>query len=724
MTNAGSSTDRRAQHVALAGFFLQLAAFLTLLGVANWSGSGAFMAATRLAAAGLPIWFVLWLMFKQITRVATEALESEELRKARAAGADTSLFEVDDEDLLLEHNRLRGMIRWMLPTVTVILAIYLIGGQFFGWGWRLGEAFGDQGVAIAKQSPTVLMGFAVFACFICYLFARYTVALARLPQWRLLHAGAVFLAATALVCLVLAAAMTLSWMAFGWAQPLAAYVIRIAMFVLGIELAVNLILDQYRPRVPGTVPRPAFDSRLAGLVTEPGGLARSIAEAINYQFGFEVSTTWFYRLLQRWFLPLVVIMLAIVFAMSSIVVVDAGEQVIIERFGKPIAEPTLLRGPGVHFKYPYPVDIVYRAPVEQLQEIAIGETEATGEDAEQEAHNEKAIVWAEQHKWIPELMLLVASPELVDLTAEGSSTVATAAPSPSLSDIEADEARASKGVAVGLLMFGVTIQYRIDDLEAYLYNNDDPVKLLEVIAYQALSDYAAQRDIDELMGPARSEFNEGLRALIQERLDEHDVGLQIVFAGTSSLHPPAKDEVATKFLAAISAETRMGAYIHAARGAARKILTAAAGTEERALELDAAFKVWQELGSDPNADPEAKARAKEAVETLMLGDPERGVAPMSGKAAALIADARAEASQRISIAAAKSKMFSAEVAAYLASPTLYRVRKQLEVYRDLDFVRKYLLVGNLDNVIIVYDTGEEAGLDQILQQGVEDRQGK
>jgi len=695
-----------------------LAVFGCLLGVALWAQSDALLAGARFAAAGLPIWFVLWLLFKQIRRVAAEALETEELRQARAGGAGTAIFELDEESLLLEENRLRWMIRWVLPVVTILVAVYLLGGQFVGWRWTLAGAFGTAGVRSAEQ-PTLMMWLAVACCFLCFLFGRYTVALARLPQWHLLHAGAGLAAGTALVCLGLALALGLAT-TMSWAEALVAYAIRVAMFVLGLEFAVNLILDQYRPRAAGVVPRPAFDSRLAGLITEPGEIARSIAEAVNYQFGFEVSKTWFYRLLQRWFLPLVVLMLLAIFVLSSIVVVNAGEQAVVERFGRPwraaegVGSRVRLLSPGLHLKWPYPIDVVHRSPVEQIQEVTVGELEGDAAEAEKAQREKRPIVWAETHQFVPEMMVLVASPQLVELTEEVRGEPAEG---------ERVAPEAAESVAVGLLMFGVKIHFRVRDLEAYLYNYQKPEKLLEEIAYQAVSDLAAQEDVDDVMGAGRARFDATLRERIQSRLDAHKCGLEVIFAGTGSLHPPAKEGVAEAFLSVISAETRMGANINAARGDAQRMLTEVAGTEERARRLDTAIERWQRLTSDASADADQAAQARRTVDALLLGDPAQGIAPMSGKAAALIADARARTSRQVADAAVKTLLFKAQVAAYNASRTLFEVRKQLEVFEGLDTVRKILFVGQVDDVIIEYDTGEQLGLDQILSEGVRERTG-
>ncbi len=77
------------------------------------------------------------------------------------------------------------------------------------------------------------------------------------------------------------------------------------MILLGLEIALNLVMDIYRPRLNGQYSRSAFDSRLLGIINEPGGILRSAADALDYQFGFQVSQTWFYKLLEQAIIPLI-----------------------------------------------------------------------------------------------------------------------------------------------------------------------------------------------------------------------------------------------------------------------------------------------------------------------------------------------------------------------------------------------------------------------------------
>ncbi|MEK6675657.1 MAG: SPFH domain-containing protein [Planctomycetota bacterium] len=693
-----TGSDRRAKNVAIVGCILQLAAFGTVLGVGIWSESHAVLAVARFMLVGIPTWFILFLVFKQARRVSVESLETTELKRAREAGAGSALFELDDEALLLERNRLRWMVRWMLPATTVLLALYLLLGQFSFWGWTLGTAF-DKGGLRLTQSPTLVMWFVIATGFLCFLYARYSIALSRMPGWGLLRAGATSMAGNALACVGLAVALMVSTSA-DWAQPLLAYVVRVAMVVLGLEFAGNFVLDFYRPRTSDQLPRPSFDSRLLGLIGEPGGIAKSIADAINYQFGFEVSSTWFYQLLQRWLGPILLVTVLIVLAMTSVVIVDASEEAVVERFGRPVAVGSGRLKAGLHLKWPFPIDIVRRAPIHRIGELVIGE--ATEDDKE---HADRAIIWTEAHEYLPELMLLVASPKLAALSADDR---------PSL-----HSAGVGKSVAVSLLMVSVPIEYRIKDLDQFLYQHGDPLKLLEAVAYQYLSNYAAGVDIDQLMGPGREVLNRELAPLIQKRLDELGVGIEILFAGIRAAHPPSSEKVAEAFQGVVSAEILKSATIEAAEGVAQRKLTAAAGTEARAKNLDEAIQARDELERNPKADAQARSEAEERVNDLLLGNPAKGIPPMSGAAAAIIAGARADASDWISREAAKARAFQTEVTAYTAAPKLYMARKVLDLYRDLDSVRKYVIVGDPAKVLIEYDTVEQSGLDRVLSEGLD-----
>ncbi len=708
MTETEGSPDRRAQHVALLGGSMQLIAFGALWALSGWAdGSHLLAVLSRFMLVGVPIWLVLYLMLNQIRRVRAESLETAELRRAQAEGTSQAIFDLDDESLLIEQRRLFWMVRWLLPAVTIIASVLLVVGHFLFWPLSLEQAF-DETVLQKTAQPTMMMWFITGIGFLCFLYARYALAVARLPQWGLIRAGALCMVGSAMACVLVAVAL-MSTATIEWAEGATTYLIGIVLFVLGLEFAINFVLDRYRPRTPGEVPHPSFDSRLLGMIAEPGGFAKSIADAMNYQFGFQVSSTWFYQLLQRWLFPIVVVAFGVTLAMTCVVFVDADEQVVVEHFGQRGEGSRGILSPGLHFKWPYPVDVVYRSPVKRVREIVIGEAEEEEDEhghahGHAHGHDEGAVLWTEAHEFVPELMLLVASPKS-STEQERVQRTATVAAADGMGE----------SVAVSLMMVSIPIEYRIKNIRQYQNRYEDPEKVMQSVAYQYLTDYAAGVDIDQLIGPGREAINNELQGRIQERLDALDLGIEVVFAGIRDAHPPAKSKVAAAFQSAISAQTRMAATINAARGRARKILTDAAGTEARAIALDDAIKARDR---QERSTPEY-AEAGHRVAELLNGNAETGIAPISGQAAATLAAARGAASERISREAAKAFTFGTQLAAFRAAPELYRQRKKLEVYSAMGDIRKYLIVGNPANVMIEYDVAREAGMDQVLSEGVE-----
>jgi len=686
----------------VVGFCLQLLAFTILLGTSIWSESSAIRAGAYLAFVGLPIWVALFLTLKQIRRVRDEEFETAELLRARDPAAESALFEDAGEELAIEKNRIKWMVKYLLPSVTILLSLAILLHHFLGWNWTVSEAFDPQKVTRTSDS-TIMAVFVVFVGLACFWFARYSLALAKMPEWRLLHAGAVCMVANALACIVLVIALMAS-SAIEWLEPLATVVIRLALLVIGIELAINFILDFYRPRSPGYIARPSFDSRLLGLVGEPGGIAKSIADAINYQFGFEVSKTWFYQFLQRWMLPLIVVTAILVLALTSLVVINPNEEAMVLRFGKPLDGPPTL-SPGIHWKLPYPIDIVYRAPATSISEIVVGEASLDTTQSE-----DRAILWTKTHKYVPELMILVASPDPEQNTGD---EVESASP-------RQDSTDSGKSVAVSLIMVSIPIEYRIKDITKYLFGYDRPEKVMEDVVYQLVSDFAAGVDLDELIGPGRERFNKELHEKFQSRMDELSLGIELVFVGIRGAHPPPKDKVAATFQAVVSAEISRGTTVNTAVGLAHKTLTATAGSVELAVLLDEAILKRDALESAPDTDPQALLEARRRVDELLTDEPPPGILPLGGEAAAIIAEAQALRNREISSAIAKTLTFGAEVSAWQASEELYTARKRLGIFNQLQLVRKYLIVGDPSSVIVEYEDRAEAGLDRVLREGLED----
>jgi len=704
-TESDTSKDHRAQIAALVGLAIQTLMFVVLLivGIRSEFDSPAIQSEAIHLQFGIYIWLVLVLLYTQRRRAGVEGLETEQLKRTREAAQDTGIFDLEDDVMLVQRRRLNAMYRWFLPGAALVLALGHI--LWAGWWYVTALPIKDESWTACKN-PQFALPFLVGAAFFCFLYSRYVSGMARNSEWRLLRSASSYMAGNAFLSLVAVVGMALLIYEVPYAEAVVTYIIRLGTLILGIEFLLNYVMDFYRPRVPGEAHRPAFDSRLLGLISEPGGIARSIQEAINYQFGFEVSGTWFYQLLKRSLLPLVLFAVLVLIALSGIDIVDADEQAFVERFGRVVQPRDAPLEPGLHLKCPWPVDSVQRERVGQVRRMIVGEAKKVKEDEHGEQEPD-AVLWTEKHDYLPELMLLVATPRLTNLDEE----TARRTEQPDEEDVSPSEGRS---VAVSLIMASVELEYRISDLYKYLYAYVDVESVMQNVAYQVLADHAAGIDVTSFMGPKREQISRELRTLLQQRFNELglDLGVDLTFVGLQNAHPPTEDEVAKTFQDVIAAKSRKEATIQAATGEAERMLTQIAGSWQRAMELDEAIREMDRLSEDPDANAEALVAARARVDELMLGNAVRNIPPMSGNAAAEIADARAEVSRRVSEAESKQRVFQNELIAYQATPRLYKMRRYLEVLQDsLQSVRKILNTTQNTELVVIIQTEKKSEFD-------------
>ncbi|MCH7891964.1 MAG: polymer-forming cytoskeletal protein [Gemmatimonadetes bacterium] len=117
-----------------------------------------------------------------------------------------------------------------------------------------------------------------------------------------------------------------------------AYAIPVCMFIMAAEIIFNFVLNLYRPRVADEVPRPAFDSRVLSLLSAPDSIVKSINEAVNYQFGFDVTSSWGYQLLLRSFFWLLAFGAGVLVLLNTMVVVEPHQQAVRLRGGEIVGD--------------------------------------------------------------------------------------------------------------------------------------------------------------------------------------------------------------------------------------------------------------------------------------------------------------------------------------------------------------------------------------------------
>jgi membrane protease subunit HflK len=604
----------RGRNAALAGLALQLVATAAAFGLGYAVGATAMFQLGWYLLGGVPLWFVTLLVFRQHELAALEKLDLEELRREkRASGGGEAIF--DEEGgaglgFMVAEARLRWMERWLIPAFGLVSVAYLVG---FGlWRWTALE-FGirELGWPAMSNVPLAMVALAALMLFL-FLFARYASGMGRVPEWQLLRGCGSFMLgnAVAAMALIVCLGVHLYTEAASWEHVLA-YVIPVAMVLLGAETFLNFVLDIYRPRTPGAVPRACFDSRILGLISEPGGIARTLAEAINYQFGFEVSQTWLYQLLQRAALPLIAVGALSLWLLSSVIVVQPHEMAIVERFGRQLNAEAPYE-PGLHWKLPWPIDRTQKYNTGQLYQIYIGAKTETEEP--EEPDGSVVELWTDpKHRGVEHWNLLVVP---APRKPGGGVAEPSAAPTEPAAGQQVAEA-----VPVHIMRMDVVLQYKIEptELAAYTRSVANPHDALRDIAWEEVLRFNASATPDQLLGELRSKAGRILNDRITERIKARNLGLTIDYVGLHGVHPAP--DVAKAFRTVVSAEQEKAATIRQARVSENEVLSRVAGDRTKALDLVRAIDNTKAYGdaldqAEWELDDPARAAPQEIIDRL------------------------------------------------------------------------------------------------------------
>ena len=678
-------SSKRPVHVALVSLILSIIFFGIAFFLGRWSGFSAVSAVSWLILSVAFIWFVLCLQFYQRSLAEQEKLDAGQLIRDERTSA---IFQARSERATLlsaAQRRLEIFEKWFIPIFAALIAAFQIGiGLYLLQGYSAGVE--------AELKQPLLCGICLTAiAFMSFLISRYATGMSGQIEWKPLRSGGSSLLGVAVVCFILAVLLAIVYL-FNklWPVNVMALVIPGLLVVLGVETAANLVLDIYRPRLKGRYSRSAFDSRLLGAINEPGGILRSAADAIDYQFGFKVSQTWFYKLLEQAIVPLILFGAITLYLFSCVVVVEPDEQAIIERFGNPENEAGEVRilEPGLALKWPWPIDIAYKYPTRKISEISIGFVPKV--DPKTGKVERKPLLWGETH-YEKEYQLLVASRQ-------------------SSAELPAGT------VPVSLVIAAVPVQYRIKDLYSFIYNHNEPEKLLESICYRELTKLAASANIEgedqtdiehSLLGMGRAEAGKILTERIQEAADKEGLGVEIVFLGLQGVHPPA--EVAAAYQKVISAVQTKQSLILEAQTQRNQMLSTLVGSVDKADELyQLALKYRQ--AEDVNSPEDIESLGKQL---------DTAFAEAKGVIFQTLRESQRYAFEKETLAKGTGLRFAGQLKAYEAAPEIYLHEQRLAILEEsLEGVRKYVIVADPNDTQITIIDLQETQSPSIYEMGV------
>lgn len=551
MTTQETGVHRHGERASLAACGLSIA--LIPIAALVWRISDARTGLAFLWASGIvaAVQVVVLLHLRLIRQEAEEELERKALA-ARSAGDGSALFESEEIDLFSAARARRQFERFFVPVFAGLVAA--------------AQGFAAY-VILRSPAPGTVAGalpaaVALAASAVAFILGRYLAALSSEPLLRPARAagGQWLFAAIAGAAAALACAAGADAIGIPAADRWTSLAVGVVFGLLAVEGVINLVLEPYRPRSPGEGGRPLYESRLLDLLAQPSGLIRTAAEALDYQFGFRISETWFYRFLERAFLPLLAFQIVTLYLLSCVVHVAPEEVALLERFGRRPTERGVLDS-GLHLKLPWPVDAVRRYPARRVLRARIGLMHAGeqhgGHDRDHDHGQERqdVILWTLEHGHdMPPY--LVASRE----------------------EAPADDAAF---VPVNLLAVHAVLHYRISDVNAFAYEFADAEEIVQALAAREVAKRLITVDLDRFMAEGFGEVARELESRIQDRCDALGLGVRVVFFAFENVHPPTP--VAVDFERVFAAQQAREAEVLKAKGERESILPDADARAARTL---------------------------------------------------------------------------------------------------------------------------------------------
>ncbi len=234
-------------------------------------------------------------------------------------------------------------------------------------------------------------------------------------------------------------------------------------------------------------------------------------------------------------LGIILLLLVVWIVPGTFYSVEPDEEGVVTRFGK-FHRTT---SPGLHFKYPSPIEHSATPKIRQVQRAEIGFRASEGRPLQR----------------VPaESLMLTGDQNIIDIN--------------------------------------LVAQYRIMDSVKYLFNVRRPHKLIRDSAETVIRGIIGSKKIDEALTTGKAEIQILAKDRIQALLDKYNSGMQIVTVQLQDVHPPEQVEAAFKdVVSAREDKERMineaqgyrNAVIPEARGQAAKIVREAEGYREKVI---------------------------------------------------------------------------------------------------------------------------------------------
>ncbi len=703
---------RKATQVAGFGLLIQLAVTLAMLIFGLVERDTPMVFASLYAAAGLLVWLSLVIVFHQHGLERLEALEEDE---AARSGTE-SVFATEGEETNVAARRLKLMHKWAMPIVSLVLAVTfaLLGMYMLRYLQRTNLA--DEKATDFLLTPH--RGWAIAICLsvalVSFIFSRFVAGMAKVTAWQNLRGGASSMAGNAIVALALAVGIIFRFFDNDAVIETIANVLPYFLFVVAGEIGLNFILNLYRPRIAGEVPRPAFDSRILSYLATPDSIVRSVNEAVNYQFGFDIASSWGYQLLLRSLGWLLLIGVTALVLLNTMVIVEPHQQGVRLRAGEIVGGKVYES--GIMWKWPWPFETAELYDVGRVREVSL-----TG----RQLRTPQVSVWTEAVKTdVPLEPFIVSAPRVTasNLFSFPAAVQPAATPASSSDDAagggESDAPLPASTIdpnsnGLALVTAEVVMQYRIRSDNNGLINflNFAPEtvqrrqslsqreRAIKMLALREVSQHLLGVSFDDMLATERAKVSTALRDRVQRALDAKKAGIEVVSVDFVMVRPAGEtNDDYEEFAFAIQERLRREAE---AKQRVQMSLAAQAGDVARADALIREIEKLRNLERTKGRGDEETIAQRAHVDEMY--------AEAGGMAAQLLLEAEADRWTEQMDARGQAHRVRGEALPYLAAPELYRQRRIMEVYAAAltgKNKRKYILNIDPSRVQIDFDAKE------------------
>jgi len=505
-----------------------------------------------------------------------------------------------------------------------------------------------------------------------FIYSRFISGMSKIAAWTNLRGGSAWMVGNAIALLALSVGLLFRFFDNDEVINTVCWIIPLFMLAVAAEIVINFILNLYRPRLHGESPRPAFDSKTLSLLASPDSLVRSLNEAINYQFGFDITSSWGYQLFIRSAIWLVGLGIVVLLAMSTLVIIEPTQQAVRIRQGAIVGEVHM---PGPMFKLPWPIEDSIVEDVTTIRSLPLTFTWKT---------DPAVLLWTNNYN-----TLAVTDPAPFIVNDSKGTSESISDDLLSLVDIRATlRYRIAPTGLLQWLQFGSPQQDRRS-------RNTFKEMMLRAISQDVITQMFQTLQLDEILGTERGNLSAIAKVQLQAELQKHQSGVEVIAVDLPLISPAG--DAAQSFEELSVAKQSEELLASAARGHAQALLTRTVGDPslvqnviDSVLQYEDARESLDDLRKNNATNAEVRSAEKQLreIEDDAIALIEKG----NGRAAAQIRDAEVDRWTTLMDTMAREQRVSGQKAAFESAPRLYMQRMYMSVLaRNLPRIRKYVI---------------------------------